>query len=116
MENNICHVEIPIKNVISAEKFYNSLFNWNIDFTLLEDYGLLNKNDISIGFPLRENFTPNNGIIYIKVDDINKYLKKALENGGKLHKEKGKISDQIGYSASFIDIFGNKIGLFSTHK
>lgn len=114
MEYNVCHVEIPIKNEKKAKEFYNNVFGWNIDFSMLENYGLLNK-EVSIGFPLRKQDSDfgNLNKIYIKVNDIDSILKKVVDKGGSIKTEKSLISKEIGYSATFIDNFGNQIGLFS---
>ena len=112
MYNIVCHVEIPITNKDKAKNFYKSVFGWNIEFDYLKDYGLLNT-DVSIGFPISDTIKSNENKIYIQVKNIDFVLKKIEKEGGKILTPKNKISDQIGYGATFKDIFGNSLGLFS---
>lgn len=112
MKNNVCHVEIPITNEQVATEFYKSVFDWEIDFKALKNYGLLNT-DVSIGFPISKKVVPSEQKIYIQVNNIDQFLTKIEKAGGKIISNKNKISDQIGYGAIFSDIFGNKLGLFS---
>ncbi|MHA1991392.1 MAG: VOC family protein [Candidatus Hodarchaeales archaeon] len=114
MKNTICHVEIPITDKKKADSFYKDVFSWEISFESLPKYGLASYDqNVSVGFPIRENIQKENLKIYIEVEDIDKTLKDIKTSGGKVLSEKQKISDEIGFSAKFEDCFGNQLGLFS---
>ncbi|MHA1984237.1 MAG: VOC family protein [Candidatus Hodarchaeales archaeon] len=114
MKNMICHVEIPVNDKKKADSFYKSVFSWEINFENLPKYGLASYDqDVSVGFPIRENFQKENLRFYIEVEDINKTLKDIETSGGKTVSERQKVSDEIGFSAKFEDCFGNQLGLFS---
>lgn len=46
----------------------------------------------------------------VEVDDIDKYIKKAEENGGKVIDKKMEVPE-VGWMAYFHDTEGNKFGL-----
>ncbi|MHA2366053.1 MAG: VOC family protein [Candidatus Hodarchaeales archaeon] len=115
MKNTICHVEIPITNKEKANSFYKKVFNWEINFNQLPNYGLASYDkDVSIGFPINENTSKLNLNFYIKVEEMSKTFEKVLSSGGTIVAEKQLISSDIGFSGKFEDCFGNQIGLFSS--
>ncbi|OLS26825.1 MAG: hypothetical protein HeimC3_07170 [Candidatus Heimdallarchaeota archaeon LC_3] len=114
MKNTICHVEIPIGDKNQASEFYKAVLNWDIDYKRIPNYGYaLDNADISIGFPLLDEFEKTNLKFYIEVEEITKTLENVKSLGGKIVSEKQQITEEIGYAARFEDCFGNQIGLFS---
>ena len=110
--NNVCHVEIPTTDLERAINFFENLFNWKVNTEAIPNYGLVHA-DVSVGIPVRDKVEPNIRRVYFQVSDIAKYLMKAEELGGTVVNQKAKISDEIGYSASFKDLDGNIIGIFA---
>ncbi|MCK4232834.1 VOC family protein [candidate division WOR-3 bacterium] len=115
MGNSICHIEIPCKDITRAKAFYGNIFDW-----VFEDHGetyAMFKAGEGVEGALdqrTENIPIGQGItLYIKVDDIPKYLKKIEEAGCSVVKEKTEISKEFGYYALFTDSEGNILGLWS---
>lgn len=115
MAHNICHVEIPCKNIARARKFYSDIFGWKIT-----DFGgmyAMFKTGEGPGGGLEQradNFPTERAItLYIQVEDIDFYLTKISVAGGRTIQKKTEISKEFGYSGLFIDTEGNTIGLWS---
>jgi predicted enzyme related to lactoylglutathione lyase len=108
------HVEIPVIDLKKAVKFYKAIFDWKIDLDMMPNYGLVElEGTASIGFFIVEKI-PDHGVnVVFEVEDIDEKLKQITEAGGKVKREKYQIAPEIGYSAQFLDCFGNEFGLFS---
>jgi len=111
--NPIVHLEIPVTDLNKAKEFYSKVFGWKVDL------------DPQMGYALFETGTPPGGgfnkvdkvkvggcLFYISVDDIEKKLKEIELAGGKTVRKKTEIP-QMGWDATFTDIFGNELGLFT---
>jgi predicted enzyme related to lactoylglutathione lyase len=114
MTNIVNHVEIPVIDLKKATKFYKAIFEWEIDLDSMPNYGLVEiKGAASIGLFVVEKI-PDHGInVVFEVEDIEEKLEQIIEAGGKVKREKYQIAPEIGYSAQFLDCFGNEFGLFS---
>lgn len=116
MEKLIAWVEIPASDFERAVKFYNSVFNFNLEAA---DYG---KEKMAC-FPSGEgaiSFAPGfkpskNGVLVSlntgnNIDDTIKLIK---QNGGEVVQSKTKIEGEgRRYFATFIDSEGNKVGIY----
>lgn len=111
---SVNHVEIPVLDLEIAKKFYQTIFEWNVDLESFNDYGLVEiQNSASIGFYLVKKI-PDHGInVVFEVEDIDQKLEKIIEAGGEKIREKYEIAPGIGFSAQFKDCFGNELGLFA---
>ncbi len=112
--NTICHIEISCRNATGAGQFYNEMFGWKLNSDMGDDYIFFQPEDgVSGAFSKVEDFAPGNSVIfYVEVDDIDAFLKKAVELGGKLTVPKTEIT-QHGWFGHFTDPDGNTIGLFT---
>lgn len=73
-----------------------------------------NHRPVWAGVWTKEKKPTTDGVtIYIEVEDIEAKLKEIEATGGKIQKEKTKISDEFGFYALFFDPSGNSIGLWS---
>ncbi|MFX0084856.1 MAG: VOC family protein [Candidatus Hodarchaeota archaeon] len=108
------HVEIPVLDLKKAQEFYETIFDWKVDLEAMPNYGLVElKDTASIGFFVVEKI-PDHGInVVFEVENITEKLTEITEAGGKVKREKYEIAPEIGYSAQFLDCFGNEFGLFS---
>lgn len=113
-ENSICHIEISCQDSKKAGQFYSALFGWKLDSAMGEEYIFFQpEKGVGGAFSQEKNHTPGEGIIfYVEVDDIDAYLKKAIELGGKEATAKTEIPDH-GWYGHFIDPDGNRMGLFT---
>jgi predicted enzyme related to lactoylglutathione lyase len=110
-----CKIEwlvIPEPDLVRAENFYKTLFNWKTSIYTSE-FWLFEAETIHSGFDM--NLKPNDqGIRFlITVEDIESKLKELVELGGAILKPKYEIARGFGFAASFKDPNGNKIELWS---
>lgn len=114
--NSFCHIEFLAKDLKRAQKFYKSVFGWTFE-NFGRDYLLFNPPDgIGGAFSLVDSIPEKTQVIvYINVNDIEKYLEMIIEQGGSLVEIKTEIPN-IGYVAKFLDSEGNLVGLFEEYK
>jgi predicted enzyme related to lactoylglutathione lyase len=116
MKKLISWVEIPATDINRAAKFYEKVLNLKMD---VMDFG---KEKMAC-FPggegaisLSPNFNPSKNGVLVSFDTekgLDKTLKIATENGGKIVQPKTKIeAEGRGFFALIIDTEGNKIGLY----
>jgi len=117
--NKIGWFEIFVNDFDKAKDFYSKLFNWEFKLSQATSslYWNIYTGEGSIGGGLMKKTKPeHNGqsvILYIEVEDIDKILKRAVELGGQIVKEKTLISNTAGYYALFNDPDSNLMGLWS---
>jgi len=111
--NAIVHLEIPVTDLHKAESFYSKLFGWKVDLMPEMNYALFDTGTPpNGGFNKVDKVETGGCILYIHVDDIEKRLKEIVKAGGKTVMKKTEIP-QFGWDATFKDIFGNILGLFT---
>jgi len=112
--NSICHIEICARDAVKASEFYKGVFGWTLNLDMGEDYIFWQPESGPGGGLMKSaDFTPGTGVVmYVEVDDIEAYLKKAEELGGKQDAPKTEIPT-IGWYGRFADPDGNIIGLFT---
>lgn len=121
-ENVVGWVEIPASNLERAKKFYEAIFNVE-----LQNMELDNGLKMAM-FPVQEGgvsgalcehkdfYTPSHEgpLVYLSADpDLQEILDNIKEQGGKELVPKTQISDQYGYMAVFEDCEGNRMALHS---
>jgi predicted enzyme related to lactoylglutathione lyase len=124
MRNPVVWIEIPVKDMERAIKFYNTIFNWNLQINLMGPLKMA-------WFPSAENAEGASGtlvyhemaykvasenegpLVYFGCEDIDDILKKLDGAGGKLIKSKTMISEEHGHMALLLDSEGNRIALYS---
>jgi predicted enzyme related to lactoylglutathione lyase len=124
MDHTIVHFEIPAKNAMNLGKFYSQLFDWNIIHSPVEgmDYWIIQT------VPTNENGMPQrpgvngglyekqpgregmNAVNYITIENIDEYIKKVTDLGGKILVPKQEVPT-VGFIAVAIDPDGNQFGL-----
>jgi predicted enzyme related to lactoylglutathione lyase len=121
-QNMISWFEIPVANMERASKFYNSVFNIQVQ---VQDFG----GTLMAWFPFAEGKSGASGsliqndayvpsdtkgvLIYFSCNDVANQMSRVEAAGGKVVKQKTQISPDIGYMALFIDSEGNRIALHS---
>ncbi|MHA1146077.1 MAG: VOC family protein [Candidatus Helarchaeota archaeon] len=107
-------IDIPVTDLEGARKFYSKLFDWKINDVEGADYLTFEAAYPPHGNLVPTEDIPERGITpYIMVDDIDKILDKVQDLGGRILITKTLISEEIGYRAEFVDLFGNKWALLS---
>ncbi|MBU0983388.1 MAG: VOC family protein [candidate division Zixibacteria bacterium] len=118
MPKPVVHFEIAGSNAEKTTTFYSSLFDWDIRKAEGMDYGMVSPaGDRSIGggvFAAPDGYKPY-VTVYVMVDDLQEYLDKAIELGGKMIQPPTPIPG-IGASAMFADPDGLIIGLYTMEK
>lgn len=111
MGQPVVHFEIGCRDSAKTQEFYAKLFGWKIQqagpaaMIDTEGKGGINGHITSLGHE------PHNFVnVYVQVDDIEAYLAKAQELGGK--RVVGPIDIPTGSFAWMADVEGTMIGLF----
>ena len=124
MDHTIVHFEIPADDVEELGKFYSKLFDWRIihspvegmDYWVIhtvptDDKGMLQRPGVNGGmFPRQPEQKGINAVNYITVENIDEYIKKVTNLGGKILMPKQQVPT-VGYIALAIDPEGNQFGL-----
>ncbi len=113
--NDLCHVEIPCKDLDKAKAFYEGVFGWKIyQPEGFEGYMLYEtKEGIGGGFSTTLEINSQAGIlVHILVEDIPATLEAVKNHGGATVKPKTEIPE-VGFWAQFTDAEGNQMALFS---
>jgi len=111
--NKFCHIEIPAPNLQLAVKFYQDLFGWEIEIIPDESYAFYK--DGSVGGAFDPDAIPQQeGVnLVIEVEDIPAKLNEIEAAGGKITKDKTEIGGGYGFYASFLDVNGNRLSIWS---
>jgi len=120
--NPVVYFEIPVNNIDRAIKFYKAVFNVNFDKDNIDNNEMAlfpfddNNSGISGALVKGEIYKPtkNGVVIYFKTENINKTLKLATSNGGKILYP--KTDNGIGLVAEFEDTEGNRIALYQSKE
>ena len=123
MDHTIVHFEIPADDIEKLSKFYSNLFGWKIIHSPVEemDYwvihtvptdekGMPQRPGVNGGlFPKKPKHKGLNPVNYITVENIDEYIKKVTNLGGKILMPKQQIPT-VGYVALAMDPEGNQFG------
>lgn len=122
MKTAVSWFEIPAKKLSRAKKFYESVFEIEmIDLALDSDLKMtmFPVKEGGIGGALCEHsewYKPSmeGTLVYLAANsNLQKILDRIEKNGGKILRDKTKISDEYGYMAIFRDTEGNRLALHS---
>lgn len=114
MGRAVVHWEIWAKDAKKLQDFYRQLFDWSINTNNPINYGLVQtggEGGINGGIFKPEKDWPQRLTFYVQVDDVQAYLDKAQQLGGKMLVPPTAIRG-IGPWALFSDPEGVCIGLF----
>ena len=125
--NKVVHFEIPYENQERAQKFYQNVFDWQINKFADMDYYIATtcKTDQNTMMPtepgaingglLKRDPTGEHPVIVIDVPNIEEHLKKIEDAGGKVVMPTMKVGD-FGLYARVSDTEGNVIGIWQLLK
>jgi predicted enzyme related to lactoylglutathione lyase len=109
----VVHWEIRAREPLLQQNFYRSLFDWTVDANNPMKYGMVKSSGGKAGsIDGGIGGTPNGDTLvtfYVQVDDIDAYLAKVEQLGGKTLMPRSDIGPVI--MATFQDPEGNEIGL-----
>lgn len=115
--------EIPVNDMQRAKAFYETVFKIEIrdvDFDGLQMGWFPNLKGTygTTGTLIKQaSYTPSHDgtLIYFSCENVQNELDRVEGAGGKIYKEKTKISEEHGCMGVFIDTEGNRIALHSNH-
>src|SRR5947209_2982963 len=110
MANPIVHFEIMGADGKQTQKFYSNLFGWNVDADNPWDYGMVDNGGQGINGGIGGGDGGTRVTIYAEVEDLQGYLNRAEELGGKVVMPITEIPGAVTM-AMFADPDGNTIGL-----
>lgn len=120
MANPVVHWEIGGSDRGKLKEFYSSMFDWEIHDDDKTNYSMCETGEGGIGGGLSgttENCPEKNFVVfYVKVDDLQASLDKAVELGGKALVPPTVISEEYGSFALFQDPEGNTVGLWKGNQ
>ena len=111
--------EIPATDLARAKKFYDALFN--IDIEVLDfggfKMGMFPQGEVGAALCQHESYQPSEThgpLIYLNGNpDLQTVLDRVEPAGGRVIRAKTQISPEYGYMAIFIDTEGNRLALHS---
>jgi uncharacterized protein len=119
-KRNIVHIEIPAADQAKSAKFYQSLFGWKTTRDEKMNYTMWEPSEGPGGgfAPLGEQqgggqVKPGEILIHVDSEDIEADLKRVVELGGKIVRQKSEIPG-IGWWGVFKDPTGNQIALYTS--
>lgn len=113
--NDLCHVEIPCRDLKKTKEFYEGVFGWKIFQPEGFEGYMLYETEEGIGGGFSTTLEINNQagiLVHIMVDDIPATLDSIENHGGTIVKPKTEIPG-VGFWAQFNDAEGNQMALFS---
>ncbi len=126
--NKVSHFEIPFDNQQRAQKFYQDVFDWQINkFGDMDYYTAMTcKSDPNTMMPfeagaingglLKRDFTGGeHPLLVIDVPNIDDHIKKVEDAGGKVIMPKLSVGDS-GFFARVADTEGNVIAIWQQIK
>ena len=120
--NPVVYFEIPVNDIDRAIKFYTTVFNFDFNKETIDNnemalFPFADENSgISGALAKGEIYKPTKDgvVIYFKIENIDKILKLATSNGGRILYP--KTDNGIGLVAEFEDTEGNRIALYQSEK
>ena len=120
MKNAVNWFEIPANDIDRAVKFYSKVLNTELQLQemLGTKMAFFTNEAEGVGGSIcsGEGYTPsaNGAKIYLNGgEDLSGPLSRVEAAGGKVVLPKTKITDEIGYMATFIDTEGNSVSFHS---
>ena len=112
----VVHFEIPAKDPEKVTQFYRDAFNWKIEKWGKESYWIAYagpKGEEGINGAIYKKDWMDKTVNTIEVDDLDKYMTKIKNSGGKIVKEP-KVIPHVGRIAYGEDPEGNMFGVLES--
>ena len=114
MANQVSWFEIMGQDGAKLQQFYGDLFGWKVDASNEMQYGMVEGAEGGIGGGIGTSQDGSRSVtLYVGVDDLQAYLDKAEQAGGRTVVPVTEIPNMVTF-AQFADPEGNVVGLFKT--
>lgn len=112
MHNHICHIEIEVTNLDRSRAFYEGIFGWTFSDFGIPDMIVFGANEKHIGGLMRVDSVSagSSPSIWFSVESIESVLETARNLGASVIAQKSPVPN-VGWSAAFSDLDGNRIGI-----
>ena len=86
MASSVIHFEVVGKDGDALQRFYSSVFGWEVDTNNPSGYGMVKGGDHGIGGGIgaTPDGTPGRVTFYVQTDDASATLRKVEELGGRV--------------------------------
>ena len=115
----VVHFEIPVDDAERAQRFYRSMFDWDVQGYGEQPYWLVQAGPEdepgANGALLARSEVHSSPVVIIGVDDIDSALRRATDEGAQVVHERQAVP-QMGWSAYFRDPEGNVVGLWQSDE
>lgn len=108
----VVHFEITGKDALKTQEFYRKLFDWEIQNIPEMNYGMVQpQGGRGIGGGVTGSTEqPSSVTFYVEVDDLQKYIDKAVAMGGNVIVPPTTVPGMVSF-ALFADPDGNMVGI-----
>ena len=111
MGNQVSWFEVTGKDGAKLQRFYGDLFDWKIDAGNPMSYGMVEGADGGIGGGIGASQNGSTQVtFYVTVDDLQAYLDKAEQLGGRTVVPITEIPNMVTF-AQIADPEGNVVGI-----
>lgn len=108
--NNLCHLEIQVRDFEKSQAFYGELFGWTFR-SFGPDMVIFGNGDEHIGGFMKGEPNDTRAItLWFKVKSLSEMQAKCRELGGRADDEISPVPG-VGHSTSLYDLDGNHIGI-----
>ena len=115
----IVHFDIPVDDVKRAQKFYSTLFGWEIkdlEMPGMEYYSVMTSGDNPVNGGMTKRQQPQESIRnYINVDSLDESAAKIEELGGQIIVPKTAVPT-MGWFALCLDTENNTFGIWQNDQ
>jgi predicted enzyme related to lactoylglutathione lyase len=119
--NAVSWVEVPVRDMQRAIKFYNSIFGWDLQEMQMGPLSMAwfpgdpEGKGSGGSLVLNEHYVPSadGSLIYFSCDNVKDVVDRVVPAGGNVLREKTMISPDIGFMGLAIDTEGNRIAFHS---
>ena len=108
---SLVHFSIPVRNIKESSQFYSKIFGWKLK-EMTSTYYMI-EGGIGALSVESENVSGTMPILYFSVQDIQACLKQVENCGGTIVLNKMNSGDGSSFFATFRDINGVVIGIWS---
>ena len=110
MANHVVHVEVVGKDGQALQRFYQTIFGWQLDTDNPGGYGMYRQDGLSGGIGQTQDGSAGHVTFYVHADDPNAVLRAVEANGGRVIMPLTEVAPETTV-ALFADPEGHIVGL-----